>query len=165
MVWYIITKNMINMMTLMTTCCHGRWTGNHVITKKMIFLMTLMTTCCHGRWTGESGIFRWEFATSTSPWMSSAPPPPYFILSPLVLTGVIVILMLTMKLTKTVVEDICCCPSTACWRWRWLPTLWLGCDSDDIFYDEVSLCLFVCHEKWSLSPLELSAGGANQDAC
>ena len=29
------------------------------------------------RWTGVSGTCQWEFATSTWPWMSSAPPRPY----------------------------------------------------------------------------------------
>ena len=34
-----------------------------------------------------------------------------------------------------------------------------------IYYDEVSVCLSVCHEKWSLPTSELSATGAKWAAC
>ena len=40
-----------------------------------------------------------------------------------------------------------------------------GDDEDDMYYDEVSVCLCAYNEKSSLSPSELSAGGAKRDAC
>ena len=45
---------------------------------------------------------------------------------------------------------------------------WFDDDDDDddiyIYYDEVSVCLCAYNEKSSLSPSELSAGGAKRDA-
>ena len=42
---------------------------------------------------------------------------------------------------------------------------WFDDDDDDIYCDEVSVCLCAYNKKSSLSPSELSAGGAKRDAC
>ena len=52
--------------------------------------------------------------------------------------------------TRALLPERRWCWATACgtilgrsvWRWRW----WY------IYYDEVSVCLFVCNEKWALPP-------------